>query len=50
MSTLPAVELVTVNNATAGAVKEWHYPNGTRVPRPDANVNNFYKNWSYSST
>ena len=23
-----------VNNATAGAVGEWYYPNGTLVPRP----------------
>ena len=28
-------------NATAGAVGEWYYPNGTLVPRPDGNVVDF---------
>ena len=30
-----------VSNATAGAVGEWCYPNGTLVPRHDGNVVDF---------
>ena len=30
-----------VNTATAGAVGEWHYPNGTLVPRPNNNPVDF---------
>ena len=30
-----------VTNATAGAVGEWRYPNGTLVPRPGGNVVDF---------
>ena len=30
-----------VTNATAGAVGEWYYPNGTQVPRPSGVVVDF---------